>query len=346
MTPHGAPSASDSPSDAILPTDPLIFGRFDLHRRRSDVWVLLGGTGPLILDDAAARALKFLHEGGSPAALPGGLGIDERDAVGLLRTLLFENIAWAKADSPTGSPAVDDAKEAQVPAGYQSASQGRLRAVLPVGLLGALLSAGGLAVGEGMPSGADLAPEGVNMVLAAVFASTVAVGTAALHEASHLWLGQTRDGEWPALKIAPQRALATTDLTRTWAWRREQQLAVLAAGLATDLAVLAAAVWWRALAGSWTSRAAVSAVLARILWQFGLHRRADGYLLVSAAVDDPFLREDAWIAVTQHQLMTSRTEIKLYGLLFVLGCGVDVLLIHHWLWRWAAKVLAARRTSR
>lgn len=309
MSTGKAPSRAATPAAASTAT-PAVAPAVTLRRRGPDAWALASRDGPLIVDARTADAARHLQQGITPDELPATL-------------------PWlTPADAEELARIVDDgAEHARDLELTDPAHPALLRAVAPIALAGLVLSASALLVAGTVPAGGAFAPPGVPPLLAAAVAVLVAVVTTALHESAHVLTGRPRGGPLPRVRLRWWRAVTTADLTHTWGWAKPHQLAALGAGVAVDLAVLAAFAGWTALGGGWFPRLVVAVLVARLIWQGGTHRRTDVYFAVAAVLDSPSPRQAG-----------SPRVRRLFAALAALGVCLDLVLLYGWLWRWIAAV--------
>lgn len=263
-----------------------------LRHRRADCWILHSDhAGLLVLDDATAELVRMFADGGYKTKI----GCHQP---GLEHAQIAELTSELKRAGFITEPQLPISVEL----GPRHSIPTLLRAapwVLAVSGTAAFLTIAPKLT-DGVPTGESLMPANMNRVLAISLTALAAMLTTALHEGAHMLYVRR-----PSLRIHPTRAVVTVDLTHTWAWRRSDQLAALSAGTAVDLALLGGTSFWAAT-GAPLARMVMAVLLARIVWQCRLYARTDGGLLLSAALDDPFLRADALAAARERHLKSAR----------------------------------------
>ncbi|TLF39686.1 hypothetical protein FEI15_06965 [Lacticaseibacillus zeae] len=171
----------------------------------------------------------------------------------------------------------------------------------------------------GVPTGDKLISQSLNPLLNVSFIIIFSVLTTLIHEMAHLFFGQQTLHRRSVL-INSKLAVIRVSLSHTWTWTLLGRLTAVSAGVITDLLILAILSGLNLVSHSWFLPIACAILWIRILWQFRLHKRTDGQLLLALIFDMPFLCQD---------LKSSKARYLIFIKFF--GVSISLLLIIGWI---------------
>lgn len=278
---------------------------------RGGLWVAVArNSDPLVVDRTSAEALT---NAATASTMQTKLGVELLEAV--------RQAGFIRADSDT-RPLPEE------PVGRRWRVA---RATLWVTLLGLLAAAILLLVKQGAPTGSALVPAQVPVAAGLALSLAVATVTATLHECLHVLYGRTSTARHSGVTLNLRLAVATTDLTHTWAWGASARSAAVAAGISADLAVLVSSLIVRGFWPNWVASLIAGTVLARIIWQFRVHRRSDGRHLVKFLIDDPLVDVETWGQIRLGRVKSLRARNVAWIVTVFAGVTAECLLVALWL---------------
>lgn len=171
----------------------------------------------------------------------------------------------------------------------------------------------------GIPTGDKLINRSINPLSIIIFIILFTLLTTIIHEIMHLLFGQSNPS-WKSIHLSAKIAVAKVPLSHIWTWTVLGRITAVSAGIIADLSELAIFSGLSLITRTWFISAACSILWIRILWQFRIHKRTDGQLLLALLFDKPFLHQDLKNSNTWYSI-----AIK------ILGNFVTLLLIGGWL---------------
>lgn len=277
---------------------------------RDGLWVLVASNSdPLVVDRTTAQALMAV------ASVPMAettLSVEVLDAARQAGFLRADRNATPVTEEPVGLR-------------WRVA-----RTILWCALLGLLPAATLLLAVQEAPTGAALVPAQVPAVVGLALSLAVAAVTATLHEYLHVLYGRTSAARRSGISLNLRRAVATTDLTHTWAWGISARAAAVTAGISADLGVLVSSLIVRGLWPNWVASLIAGTVLARIIWQLRVHRRSDGRHLVKFLIDDPLIDVATWSQIRSRGVASLRARSITWVLTVFVGVTAECVLVAFW----------------
>ncbi|MHC9532264.1 hypothetical protein ACVPPR_02280 [Dellaglioa sp. L3N] len=143
----------------------------------------------------------------------------------------------------------------------------------------------------GIPTGNMLISDKVNIFKNLGFLLFFSLLTTIGHEIMHMIFGQTQLMPLD-FKVSLKQAVAKVSLSHVWVWTKLGRITAISAGIILDLFELLVLSSLQIIISTWILAAACSILWIRIIWQFRIHKRYDGQLLIAMIRDNPFLNQE------------------------------------------------------
>lgn len=178
----------------------------------------------------------------------------------------------------------------------------------------------------GISFGDKMIPINVPIWMSILFMISFSILTTMIHEMMHMLYAQTWREKGKGVNIILKKSVATVSMTHIWVWSFWGRFSAIVAGIISDLFILASCLIFQLYFNSWIIASASSILWLRILWQFRVHKKSDGRLIIMVILDNPM------IPVRNEQNSDfSKKEIFIWRVFNIFGICIDLIIFLFWI---------------